>query len=171
MTEHQTASDLLNALAHDCEKAMSLVDVLLEEQASLVKMETQQLEALALKKEAMMLDLEKRYQTHIRAAQRQGFEPSFDGLTLWADRLAKHDSRLTGTLSTLKTTLAQARRLNDTNGEIVAEQLAGIQQRINILTAAAVAPQQTTAADTYGPKGAINSASQSVGATPRAVIR
>jgi flagellar biosynthesis protein FlgN len=71
----------------------------------------------------------------------------------------------------LRTTLSHAQRLNKTNGEIVSEQLAGLQERISILTAAAVADQAPTASDTYGPKGGMSQSALTGGAMPRAVIR
>jgi len=75
--------------------------------------------------------------------------------------------KLQGTFQTLKSTLEHAQRLNQSNSELVNEQLAGIHERISILTAASV---RSTAGkqDTYGPKGGINSPA---GLKPRAVIR
>ncbi|HEX4855428.1 MAG TPA: flagellar protein FlgN [Limnobacter sp.] len=166
-----TAKHVYRSLAEECELAMALVDVLLEEQACLVKLQTPELNSLALRKEAMMLELEKRYLDNIQQAKAAGFQPTMDGLALWTDVLAMHEPRLLGTYSTLRSTLSHARRLNKTNGELVAEQLAGLQERISILTAAAVADQKPAASDTYGPKGGMSQSALTGGITPRAVIR
>lgn len=170
MSHTEQAINLYRNLAQECDIAMALVDVLLEEQACLVKLETARLGELALQKESMMLELEKRYLNNIQIAQSLGYEPTLDGMAYWVDDLAGDERRLQGTYATLRETLQQAHRLNTTNGELVAEQLAGLQDRIAILTAAAVADQQTGSANTYGPTGSLNSLSGS-GITPRAVIR
>jgi flagellar biosynthesis protein FlgN len=165
------AKSLYGNLAAECDLAMALVDVLLEEQACLVRLKTDELNILALRKEAMMLELEKRYLNNVRLAKAAGFQPNMDGLALWTDVLAAYEPRLLGTYSTLRSTLSHAQRLNKTNGELVTEQLAGLQERISILTAAAVADQKPAASDTYGPKGGMSQSSLIGGVTPRAVIR
>jgi len=171
MSHADSAKNLYRNLAYECDMAMALVDILLEEQACLVKLHTDELSSLALRKEAMMLELEKRYLGNVQLAKAEGFEPSMEGIALWVDVLAAHEPRLLGTYSTLRTTLSHAQRLNKTNGEIVSEQLAGLQERISILTAAAVADQAPTASDTYGPKGGMSQSALTGGAMPRAVIR
>lgn len=171
MSHADTAKNLYRNLAYECDMAMALVDILLEEQACLVKLHTDELSSLALRKEAMMLELEKRYLGNVQLAKAEGFEPTMEGIALWVDVLAAHEPRLLGTYSTLRTTLSHAQRLNKTNGEIVTEQLAGLQERISILTAAAVADQAPTASDTYGPKGGMSQSALVGGAMPRAVIR
>jgi len=171
MTQIDLARQLYSQLAVECDLAMALVDVLFEEQACLVKLETDRLSELALSKEGLMLDLEKRFKTNAALAHEHGFEPSLDGLALWIDQLAKLEPKLQGTYSTLRTTLQQAQRLNSNNGELVTEQLAGLQERIAILTAAAVAEQVPGTATTYGPKGGLNTTGPSANPTPRAVIR
>jgi flagellar biosynthesis protein FlgN len=167
----EQAINLYRNLAEECDIAMTLVDVLLEEQACLVKLETNRLSELSLKKEGMMVDLEKRFKTNVRNAQGAGFEPSMEGLALWVDQLAIEEPRLLGTYSTLRMTLQQAHRLNTTNGDLVTEQLMGLQQRIAILTAAALADQQPNSVNTYGPKGALSTNNNAAGNMPRAVIR
>ena len=171
MSHADSAKNLYRNLAYECDMAMALVDILLEEQACLVKLQTPELNSLALRKEAMMLELEKRYMNNIQLAKAEGFQPNMDGIALWVDVLAAHEPRLLGTYSTLRTTLGHAQRLNNTNGELVTEQLAGLQERISILTAAAVADQKPAASDTYGPKGGMSQSSVTGGAMPRAVIR
>lgn len=171
MSQIDAAKSLYTHLAEECELAMALVDVLLEEQACLVKLQTPELGNLALRKEAMMLELEKRYLANIQRAKAAGFQPDMDGLALWTDVMAAHEPRLLGTYSTLRSTLVHAQRLNKTNGELVNEQLAGLQERISILTAAAVADQIPTASDTYGPKGGLSQSNLTGGVMPRAVIR
>ncbi|WP_370262936.1 flagellar export chaperone FlgN [Limnobacter sp.] len=170
MTNTNAANTLYDNLAYECDLAMALVDVLLEEQACLVKMETTRLSELALSKEAMMLELEKRYLASAAKAREAGYEANMDGLAHWVDELAGFEPRLSSTYATLRNTLQQAQRLNNTNGELVAEQLAGLQDRIAILTAAAVANQAPAPSDTYGPKGGLN-AGGGAGLMPRAVIR
>ncbi|HEX4843686.1 MAG TPA: flagellar protein FlgN [Limnobacter sp.] len=169
MSNTIAAKSLYNNLAYECDLAMALVDVLLEEQACLVKMETSRLSELALTKEAMMLDLEKRYLASAEKAQEAGYAPNLDGMAHWVDELCAFEPKLNGTYATLRNTLMQAQRLNTTNGELVSEQLAGLQERIAILTAAAVASQAPTASDTYGPKGGLSAGNAA--AMPRAVIR
>lgn len=171
MSHADAAKNLYRNLAYECDMAMALVDILLEEQACLVKLQTPELNSLALRKEAMMLELEKRYTNNIEMARSEGFPDNMDGIALWVDVLAAHEPRLLGTYSTLRTTLSHAQRLNNTNGELVAEQLAGLQERISILTAAAVADQKPAASDTYGPKGGMSQSTVTGGAMPRAVIR
>lgn len=171
MSHADSAKNLYRNLAYECDMAMALVDILLEEQACLVQLQTPELNSLALRKEAMMLELEKRYLNNIQLAKAEGFQPNMDGIALWVDVLAAHEPRLVGTYSTLRTTLGHAQRLNNTNGELVTEQLAGLQERISILTAAAVADQKPAASDTYGPKGGMSQSSVTGGAMPRAVIR
>jgi flagella synthesis protein FlgN len=171
MSHADSAKNLYRNLAYECDMAMALVDILLEEQACLVQLQTPELNSLALRKEAMMLELEKRYMNNIQLAKAEGFQPNMDGIALWVDVLAAHEPRLLGTYSTLRTTLGHAQRLNNTNGELVTEQLAGLQERISILTAAAVADQKPAASDTYGPKGGMSQSSVTGGAMPRAVIR
>lgn len=171
MSHADAAKNLYRNLAHECDMAMALVDILLEEQACLVKLETTELNSLALRKEAMMLELERRYLNNVQLAKAEGFQPNMDGIALWVDVLAEHEPRLLGTYSTLRTTLSHAQRLNKTNGELVTEQLAGLQERISILTAAAVAEQKPTASDTYGPKGGMSQSALTSGTMPRAVIR
>ena len=171
MSHADAAKNLYRNLAYECDMAMALVDILLEEQACLVKLQTTELNSLALRKEAMMLELEKRYLNNVQLAKAEGFQPNMDGIALWVDVLAAHEPRLLGTYSTLRTTLTHAQRLNNTNGELVTEQLAGLQERILILTAAAVAEQKPTASDTYGPKGGMSQSALTGGAMPRAVIR
>lgn len=171
MSHADAAKNLYRNLAYECDMAMALVDILLEEQACLVKLHTDELGSLALRKEAMMLELEKRYLGNAQLAKAEGFEPNMEGIALWVDVLAAHEPRLLGTYSTLRTTLSHAQRLNKTNGDIVTEQLAGLQERISILTAAAVADQVPTASDTYGPKGGMSQSALTGGAMPRAVIR
>lgn len=166
-----SATDLYKALAQECELGMALVDLLFEEQASLVKLDVAHLQELALKKEAMMLELEKRYQNNVQLARANGFEANFDGLSDWVERLAPQEKNLQVTFYTLKSTLLQAQRINETNGEIVAEQMAGLQERISILTAAALQEQSGGASDTYSAKGAMQQRAGKAGATPRAVIR
>jgi flagellar biosynthesis protein FlgN len=171
MPHADAAKNLYRNLAYECDMAMALVDILLEEQACLVKLQTTELNSLALRKEAMMLELEKRYLNNAQLAKAEGFQPNMDGIALWVDILSVHEPRLLGTYSTLRTTLTHAQRLNKTNGELVTEQLAGLQERIAILTAAAVAEQKPTASDTYGPKGGMSQSALTGGAMPRAVIR
>lgn len=171
MSHAEQATNLYRNLAEECDIAMTLVDVLFEEQACLVKLETDKLAVLALKKEGMMLELEKRYTQNVHLAQSLGFQPDLNGLAAWVDDLAATEPRLQGTYSTFRSTLQQAQRLNVANGELVSEQLAGLQERISILTAAAVAEQKPAASDTYGPRGALSNAGSGVGSTPRAVIR
>jgi len=171
MSHIGSAAEMYRHLAVECEMAMALVDVLLEEQSCLIRFETPRLQELALKKEAMMLDLEKRYLNNLQMARAEGYTPDFDGLARWVDNLAHREKRLNSTFETLKTTLQQAKDLNETNGNIVAEQMAGLQERISILTAAAIGNTATSpAANTYGPQGALNK-SGGAGSTPRAVIR
>lgn len=171
MLDADKAKNLYSNLAHECDIAMGLVDVLLEEQACLIKFNTQELNSLAIRKEAMMLELEKRFLHNLELVKAEGFKPNMDGLALWVDVIATHEPRLLGTYSTLRTTLTHAQRLNKTNGELVNEQLAGLQERIAILTAAAVAEQKPAASDTYGPKGGMSQSGLTGGVTPRAVIR
>ena len=171
MSHADSAKNLYRNLAYECDMAMALVDILLEEQACLVQLQTPELNSLALRKEAMMLELEKRYMNNIQLAKAEGFPANMDGIALWVDVLAAHEPRLLGTYSTLRTTLSHAQRLNNTNGELVAEQLAGLQERISILTAAAVADQKPAASDTYGPKGGMSQSTVAAGSMPRAVIR
>lgn len=171
MSHAEKARNLYRNLAYECDMAMALVDILLEEQTCLVKLSTDELNSLALRKEAMMLELEKRYLANVQHVKAEGFQPNMEGLALWVDVLAAEEPRLLGTYSTLRTTLTHAQRLNKTNGELVAEQLAGLQERISILTAAAVADQVPTASDTYGPKGGMKQSALVGGAMPRAVIR
>jgi len=169
MSNTLAAKSLYESLAHECDLAMALVDVLLEEQACLVKMETSRLGDLALSKEAMMIELETRYLACTKKAEQAGHAGNLDGLAHWVDELSVFEPRLRGTYSTLRNTLQQAQRLNSTNGELVTEQLAGLQDRIAILTAAAVASQAPAASDTYGPKGGLSAAGTAT--MPRAVIR
>lgn len=170
MMHVDTAKNLYRDLAYECDMAMALVDILLEEQACLVKMETTQLASLALRKEAMMVELEKRYKQNAKLAAAEGFDENLDGIALWVDVLAHHEPRLGSTYSTLRSTLIHAQRLNANNGELVNEQLAGLNERISILTAAAVAEQRPHSSDTYGPKGGLSSPGAG-GSMPRAVIR
>lgn len=174
MLHTKQAINLYSNLAEECDIAMALVDVLLEEQASLIKLETSKLSALALKKEGMMLELEQRFQTNTTNAQQAGFAPTMDGLALWVDTLLDGEPRLQSTYATLRSTLQHAHRLNTLNGELVIEQLAGLQERISILTAAALAEKNGTgqATNTYSPKGSLSGAGTNAGSTPpRAVIR
>jgi len=171
MTQIDLARQLYSRLAVECDLAMALVDVLFEEQACLVKLETDRLAELALNKEGLMLDLEKRFKANAHLAHQHGFEPSLDGLALWIDQLVVFEPKLQGTYSTLRTTLQQAQRLNTNNGELVTEQLAGLQERIAILTAAAVAEQVPGTATTYGPKGSLSNTGPAANPMPRAVIR
>lgn len=171
MSHAEAAKNLYRNLAQECDMAMALVDILLEEQSCLVKLQTTELNSLAIRKEALMLELEKRYLSNIKLVKAEGFKPNLDGMALWVDALAVHEPKLLGTYSTLRTTLAHAQRLNRTNGELVNEQLAGLQERISILTAAAVAEQKPTASDTYGPKGAMSQQNATGVTMPRAVIR
>jgi flagellar biosynthesis protein FlgN len=163
-----TPKTLYKELAQECELAMQLVDVLLEEQSSLIRMETQRLSDLALKKEGLMFELEKRFQSNSKLAVQAGFSKDLVGLNAWISSLADGIPELKGTFQTLKSSLEQAQRLNIINGELVNEQLAGIQERISILTAAFVQSGSGGVQDTYGPKGGMNSGA---GLKPRAVIR
>lgn len=171
MSHIGSAADMYRHLAQECEMAMALVDVLFEEQSCLIRFETDRLQALALKKEAMMLELEKRYLNNLQMARAEGYSPDFEGLARWIDNLSHREKRLNSTFETLKTTLQQAKHLNEANGNIVAEQMASLQERISILTAAAIGNTGASpAANTYGPQGALNK-SGNAGTTPRAVIR
>lgn len=163
-----TPKILYQELAQECELAMQLVDVLLEEQSSLIRMETQRLSDLALKKEGLMFELEKRFQSNSKLAVLAGYSADLTGLNAWIGSLAEGVPELTGTFQTLKSSLEQAQRLNMINGELVNEQLAGIQERISILTAASVQNATGGAQDTYGPKGGMT---PGAGFKPRAVIR
>ena len=171
MSRSNMAKTLYSNVVCECDIAMALVDVLLDEQACLIKFQTSELNGLALRKEAMMLELEKRYLVNIKLAKAESFEPNLDGIARWVDTLAASEPKLTSTYSTLRTTLTQAQRLNKLNGELMNEQLASLQERISILTAAALADQKPTASDTYGPNGGMNQSALTGGATPRAVIR
>jgi len=171
MAKTLTPQHLYNELAQECELAMQLVDVLLEEQSSLIRMTTQHLPELALRKEGLMFELEKRFHANLQYAVAAGFESSLTGLNAWIEQQAEKHLPLQGTFSTLKTTLTQAQRLNISNGELVEEQLAGIQARISILTAASVQTQQTTGGTVYGPKGGLANPGGSTQVKPRAVIR
>ena len=108
MSHVDTAKNLYQNLAYECDLAMALVDILLEEQACLVKLHTNELNSLALRKEAMMLELEKRYLSNVAMAKAEGFEPNMEGIALWVDVLAAEEPRLLGTYSTLRTTLTHA---------------------------------------------------------------
>ena len=171
MSHIDSASNLYRSLAQECDLAMALVDVLLEEQTCLIKLETVRLTELALQKEGMMLDLEKRYLNHLQQARLHGFSANMNGIADWVDSLGGKYPKLQGTYSTLRSTLEHAQRLNKTNGDLVAEQLAGLNERISILTAAAIGDQVQSASDTYSAKGALHSAAVLGLATPRAVIR
>lgn len=168
MSKAKQAQQLLLDLSTDCEKAMQLVDTLLEEQACLVKMLTDQLAELAVKKEGMMFDLEKRFKANVALAVGAGYSENLAGFEDWIDELGQHAPTLSKTFETLRTTLDQAKRLNNMNGELVAEQLAGLKDRIAILTAASIENGTKKPSDTYGPKGGLAGNS---GAKPRAVIR
>jgi len=168
MPQTITPKTLYKELAHECELAMQLVDVLLEEQSSLIRMQTQQLSDLALKKEGLMFELEKRFQSNSKLAVQAGYSNDLAGLNAWISGMADGIPELAGTFQTLKSSLEQAQRLNIVNGELVNEQLAGIQERISILTAASVQSGTSGAHDTYGPKGGM---SPGAGLKPRAVIR
>jgi len=168
MSHSPTPTLLYTELAQECELAMQLVDVLLEEQSSLIRMETERLAELALRKEGLMFELEKRFLANAQRAVAEGFADNLDGLNEWiAQQSAGHEA-LSGTFATLKSTLAHAQKLNVSNGELVEEQLAGIQQRISILTAASVQKHTGDSAGTYGPKGGLFAQG---GVKPRAVIR
>jgi len=167
MAHTLTPETMYSELAQECELAMQLVDVLLEEQSCLIKMETARLSDLALKKEGLMFELDKRFQKNIESASRAGYSANLKGLTDWIESLAEGFRKLQGTFQTLKTSLEHAQRLNQSNSELVNEQLAGIHERISILTAASV-NSTTGKQDTYGPKGGLNSPG---GLKPRAVIR
>ena len=168
MSNATQAKVLLKSLSDNCELAMQLVDTLLDEQACLIKMNTEELVELSVKKEGMMFDLEKRFRHYLECAVQQGFEESPIGLEQWVELLNTIEPTLNRTFGTLKTTLEQAKRLNTTNGELVAQQLVGIRQRIDILTAAAVEKTSDKEAETYSAKGGISNKS---GPTSRAVIR
>jgi len=168
MSQSLTPSVLYLELAQECELAMQLVDVLLEEQSSLIRMETERLAELALRKEGLMFELEKRFLANAQRAVADGYADNLEGLNDWIAHKALGQEQLLGTFTTLKSTLAHAQKLNEANGELVEEQLAGIQQRISILTAASVQKNTGDTAGTYGPKGGLFAQS---GVKPRAVIR
>lgn len=168
MSMAKQAKQLLVDLSTDCEKAMQLVDTLLEEQACLVKMLTDRLGELSVKKEGMMFDLEKRFKANLDLAVSAGYPKDVAGFEKWVDDLSKFQPTLVKTFETLRSTLEHAKRLNNINGKLVAEQLAGLKDRIAILTAASIESKAQKPSDTYGPKGGLASTS---GAKPRAVIR
>ncbi|NJM32266.1 MAG: flagellar protein FlgN [Limnobacter sp.] len=117
-----------------------------------------------------MFELEKRYKANLKHARQAGFPESFEGFQAWVDLLATTDVHLRGNFQTLLDALHHSQRLNAMNGEIVQEQLLGLQQRICILTAASLAdPHQPT--DTYGPKGSMGSGNSSTSRAARAIIR
>lgn len=168
MSKAKQATNLLLELSADCEKAMQLVDTLLEEQACLVKMLTGQLGELSVKKEGMMFDLEKRFKANVALAVEAGYSSDLLGFESWIDSLNRYEPTLGRTFETLRSTLEQAKRVNNVNGDLVAEQLAGLKDRIAILTAASIEKEGKKPSDTYGPKGSLASNS---GSKPRAVIR
>ncbi|MDX1667889.1 MAG: flagellar protein FlgN [Limnobacter sp.] len=168
MSPTTQAQTLLQELAKDCEKAMQLVDILFDEQASLLKMHTDRLGELAVQKESMMFELEKRFKEHLGQAVKAGQPDTLAGLETWIDKLTIHAPTLASTFETLRSSLEQAKRLNKTNGELVSEQLASLKDRIAILTAASIESGNAKPADTYGPKGGLGN---SAGSKPRAVIR
>lgn len=169
MLNSKQAELIYQKLAEECDQAMALVDTLLEEQASLIKMNTNLLGELSVKKEGMMFDLEKRFRSNLDLAAEAGFTADQTGLIDWIDALGQFKPELPGTFETLKQTLLQAQRLNLTNGELVAQQLDGLKERISILTAASVDAGGQKPSDTYGPKGGLSGGA--AGARPRAVIR
>jgi len=169
MSQSLNPSVLYLELAQECELAMQLVDVLLEEQSCLIRMETERLAELALRKEGLMFELEKRFLANAQRAVADGFTDNLEGLNDWIAQKATGHEQLMGTFATLKSTLAHAQKLNVANGELVDEQLAGIQQRISILTAASVQKNAGDTAGTYSAKGSLFA--QNGGVKPRAVIR
>lgn len=168
MTTKTHSQSILSSMKADCELAMALVDTLLEEQAALLKAQTEALESITAKKEAQMFELEQHMAACVEAAKRDGFAASTDGLIQWVDSLASHAKELPRTYATLRDTLGQAKRLNDLNGEIVNEQLASIKDRLSILTAAST-QQAAQAGNTYGPSSGF--AGKGSVTKPRAVIR
>jgi len=76
MAHTLTPETMYSELAQECELAMQLVDVLLEEQSCLIKMETSRLSDLALKKEGMMFALDKRFQKNIESPPAQATAPT-----------------------------------------------------------------------------------------------
>lgn len=169
MTQLKHNQAILVSMRGDCELAMSLVDTLLEEQAALLKMQTEQLAGLSAKKEAQMFELEQHMTACAKAAELDGFEATSEGLLKWVDSLAVQTPELLSAYGTLRDTLSQAKRLNDLNAQIVNEQLMSIKDRLSILTAAST-KQAEQAGNTYGPSSGFGGSKGGV-SKPRVVIR
>ncbi|MFN7835967.1 MAG: flagella synthesis protein FlgN [Burkholderiaceae bacterium] len=142
------ALQLHDALTRECDMVMTLVDVLSDERSCLIHLDSQRLVELALRKEALMLELEQRSTERLQMARDMGFSADKNGLTQCMERLSHHDERIGLLFQTFQQTVTQAQRLNDLNGALVAEQLTSLHTRIQILTEATRPISQV-----YGPDG------------------
>ena len=165
MSFAENTSILHQALSEECEMAMTLVDVLSDEQSCLIRLESARLIELALKKESLMLELERRFKQRLKEAQQLGFGEDYDALVLWVKDAGRKDTRIPFLFSTFQNTVAQAQRLNDLNGALVAEQLASLQTRIQILTESS----RPVSAGVYGPDGAYGGGT--VVSLPKVIVR
>lgn len=168
MSKFSSEKLLFESISDDCDKAMTLVDVLLEEQTSLITMKTNSLSDLSLKKESLMFKLDGKFKQYQAEADSQGFGQKEGSVRQWVETAAKNMPKLSSTFLTLQNTLEHARHLNATNSNLVAEQLAGISNRIAILTAASMNKNSQSKSATYGPKSGFGDSEK---VTSRVIIR
>ncbi len=149
MTSATSISQLHQSLSEECDMAMTLVDMLSEEQTCLIRLNSDALVDIALKKEQLMLSLEARFKKQIHDAEQLGFGSGLDALLERVKQADTSDLRIGFVFKTFQETVAQAQRLNDLNGTLVAEQLSSLQARINIL----IESTRPAVAAVYGPDG------------------
>ena len=165
MGPNTTLEQLHNSLSLDCDMANSLVNLLTEEQNSLIKLNADVLVELSQEKEKLMLALESRFRDKIDQASHLGFGQGFEGLRAHMAQVGQQDSRIPERFNTFQALMQKAQRLNDLNGSLVSEQLMSLQARVQILIESA----RPEVPRTYGPDGAMNSSA--VSATSRAAAR
>ncbi len=165
MSFADSTSMLHQALTEECDMAMTLVDVLSDEQSCLVRLESVRLIELALKKESLMLELERRFIQQLKEAQQLGYGDNYNALVLWVKDAGRKDTRIPFLFKTFQNTVAQAQRLNDLNGVLVVEQLSSLQTRIQILTES----NHPVSSAVYGPDGAFHGGP--VVNLPRVIVR
>lgn len=136
--------DILRLLSNELAAVAEFTALLQQEQQALVTGVVEGFESLATAKLGIADRLNALSNAREQSLRRAGLPEGRQGMDAW---LATQQASARSDWQSLLNTAAEARRLNELNGKLIAERLSNNQQALSILTAA------TNRAALYGPDG------------------
>lgn len=128
------------ALAGEIEALREFVDVLREEQQSLVRGDLEQLASFAEPKAKCLIELTRLGELRNQVLRAHNLPADRAGMERLANEHAKSAPEILAAWHQILTLTSNAHRLNDLNGTLIATRLRGTQQALNALFTAARIP-------------------------------